>query len=263
MIRSDKSLAGLASVTFRGLSPAEIIDLARGAGLKGIEWGGDVHVVPGDTASAEKVHRQTLAAGLQVVCYGSYHNLGKAPGKEQAQWEDVVKTAKALGAPAIRIWAGTEGTATTSSEEFASLVMRAREEAEVAANNGLKVVCEFHKNTLTDSGVNAARFISSVNHPAFGTLWQTKIGADVEENLNELRLIGKWLHHVHVFHWSKTDDGFRQRPLKEGESSWRSYTSEVKRFVPLAFHLIEFVRERKVKQFHEDAEILKRILADG
>ncbi len=39
---------GLVSVTYRALPPAEIIALTAAAGLKGIEWAGDVHVPPND-----------------------------------------------------------------------------------------------------------------------------------------------------------------------------------------------------------------------
>ena len=45
---------GLLSVTFRHLPFERIIELAAEAGLDGIEWGGDVHVPPGDLKQAEK-----------------------------------------------------------------------------------------------------------------------------------------------------------------------------------------------------------------
>ena len=37
---------GLVSVSFRGLSPEEIIRIAKDAGLSRIEWGSDVHAPP-------------------------------------------------------------------------------------------------------------------------------------------------------------------------------------------------------------------------
>jgi 3-dehydroshikimate dehydratase len=39
--------AGLVSVTFRGLPPERIVDLARQARLEGIEWGGDARSAAG------------------------------------------------------------------------------------------------------------------------------------------------------------------------------------------------------------------------
>ena len=55
-------MLGLTSVTFRGLSPAEILRLACRAGLQCVEWGGDVHVPPEDPALARRVGDATRAA---------------------------------------------------------------------------------------------------------------------------------------------------------------------------------------------------------
>ena len=50
---------GLCSVTFRRCSAAEIVELATRAGLRCIEWGGDVHVPHGDlrTAGVNRMRR--------------------------------------------------------------------------------------------------------------------------------------------------------------------------------------------------------------
>lgn len=262
MESSERIGVGLASVTFRKMSPEAIVDLVRETGLQGIEWGGDVHVPPGDFERAREVGNLTREAGLKVVGYGSYHNLGKPSGKDHAPWEVVVETALALGAPMIRVWAGTKGAAETSPEEFAALAARARGEAAVAERNGLNVACEFHENTLTDSGCNAARFLDAVDHRAFRSLWQPMIGASVEENLSALRLIGKWIGHVHVFYWARavTGPGFEQRPLREGKEHWLSYARESERFAPGAFHLLEFVRGGSPEQLRDDAAALKEII---
>src|SRR4051812_19353813 len=95
---------GLASVTFRALSPDEIIRLARTAGLQGIEWGGDVHVPPGDLRRARDVHRKTLQAGMHVTSYGSYYTSGSASQPDNVLFEAVLETALALHAPVIRVW---------------------------------------------------------------------------------------------------------------------------------------------------------------
>ena len=48
---------GLCSVTLRARSIAEVVDAAVGAGLAAIEWGGDVHVPPGDLQAAAEARR--------------------------------------------------------------------------------------------------------------------------------------------------------------------------------------------------------------
>ena len=92
---------GLTSVTFRQKSAAQIAALAAEAGLEGIEWGGDVHVPPGDAAAAASAARLTREAGLRVTSYGSYYH-----ALPQEDFAPVLRSAAALGAPVVRIWAG-------------------------------------------------------------------------------------------------------------------------------------------------------------
>ena len=49
---------GLVSVTFRQKSVEEIAALTAEAGLSGVEWGGDVHVPPGDREAARRAAQQ-------------------------------------------------------------------------------------------------------------------------------------------------------------------------------------------------------------
>lgn len=57
-------LHGLCSVSFRALSPEQIVQLAQSAGLSCIEWGADVHVPPGDFQNAERIARLIRHFGL-------------------------------------------------------------------------------------------------------------------------------------------------------------------------------------------------------
>ena len=90
--------AGLVSVSFRGLSPSEVIRAAREAALTGIEWGADVHVPAGDVSAAKRVGGETRAVGLRVLAYGSYYKPGVSPAEE---FDGVLASAVALRAPVI------------------------------------------------------------------------------------------------------------------------------------------------------------------
>ena len=46
----NKLIPGLVSVTFRQLSPEDIIDITYASGLKAVEWGSDVHLPAGKGA---------------------------------------------------------------------------------------------------------------------------------------------------------------------------------------------------------------------
>ena len=87
--------SGLVSITFRQLSPGDIIDLVKKAGLDGIEWGGDIHVPHGDIAKAEEVYSLTRDAGLDIPAYGSYYKVGESE-QEGLAFNDVLISAAAL-----------------------------------------------------------------------------------------------------------------------------------------------------------------------
>ena len=58
------------SITFRTKNIQEICTLAQTARLDAIEWGGDIHVPPGDRKSALVALHSTKAHGLLVSAYG-------------------------------------------------------------------------------------------------------------------------------------------------------------------------------------------------
>ena len=64
---------GLVSISFRALAPHEVVALVVRSGLKGVEWGGDVHVPHGDEVRTKEVAALTRAAGLCCCAYGSYY----------------------------------------------------------------------------------------------------------------------------------------------------------------------------------------------
>lgn len=120
-------LPGLVSVTFRNLDVSEIAKAAAEAGLSAIEWGGDVHVPPSDAAKAEEAARITAEAGLRTASYGSYY---RCDGTE----EDIAREVNAavlLGAPNLRVWAGTKGSADASADERSSVIENLRDRKSV------------------------------------------------------------------------------------------------------------------------------------
>ena len=98
---------GLTSVTFRKLKADEIIDLVKKAKLDGIESGGDIHVPHGNIKIAKEVNKMTVENDIKVSSYGSYFIVGENSIQE---FEKILETAIALGAPTIRVWAGNEGS---------------------------------------------------------------------------------------------------------------------------------------------------------
>lgn len=245
-------LPGLVSVTFRKLSPAEVIELARSSGLAGIEWGGDVHVPHGDEALAASIGEMTRSAGLQVSAYGSYFRAGHSE-QEGLPFARVLASARALGAPVIRIWAGTRGSAASDEAHREWVVRECRRVAGQAAEAGIRVALEYHGNTLTDTLDSTRRLLESVNHPNLRSLWQPVNGTPVAGRLEELRVLEPWLEHVHVFNWSSTG---QRLPLEPGMDLWRPCLQWLKKSRPGCAVLLEFVEGDQPESCVRDAATL-------
>lgn len=237
---------GLLSVTFRALPFERIIELAVEAGLEGIEWGGDVHVLPGDLKAAERIGQATRDAGLRVYAYGSYWRCDCEPTM-------IAETASALGAQWIRIWAGKLGSAECPTE------MR----REIAANlrglcrrcNGLQVAAEWHPNTLTDTAASAARLLEDVGEGNFFCYFQRN--SRISDNLRELASFPK--DRIRAVHVQQCENGQRL-PLAGGIMEWRALLAEIPEEAPA---LLEFVKGNSEEQFLEDAKVLKQLAGGG
>jgi len=247
---------GLVSVTFRQLSPESIVDLCVKSGLQTVEWGGDVHVPPGDAGAASRVGEMTREAGLSITAYGSYYRLAVPDG---APFREILSSAVALGAPAIRVWAGNRGSADADEASRKAVADDALRCADLAAERGISICYEFHGGTLTDTTESALALLAETEHPFVRSLWQPPHGLSLEECLASLRCIMPRLHHVHVFHWWP-DHAYRHA-LADGRERWEAYVAELNAASKDADLLLEFVRGDDPLLLEEDARTLADILA--
>ena len=229
---------GLTSVTFRKLGWREIIQIACDCGLGGIEWGGDVHVPPGELEHAGEVRQATVDAGLAVLSYGSYYKLGG-----DVPFEPVLATAFALQASTIRVWA--EGA-------FSRAVEDARCIADMAATHGVTIAFEYHRNTLTETSESALALLNATARKNVRTYWQPNPELTHGQNLAELKAVSPYLEHMHVFHWTRHG---RRLPLEDGAGAWRAYFRAAR---PKAA-ILEFVKGDSPVQLAEDAKQLRRL----
>ena len=175
---------GLVSVTFRDKTPEEIISAVKQCGLEGIEWGGDVHVLPGDVSRAREIRHLTEQAGLAVWAYGSYFEAGE---QTPDLFPPVLESAKALGAPCIRIWAGTRGSAQADPEYVQRVISCTQAICDMASTAGIDICYEYHPNTLTDNCDSAAQTLRSVARDNLHLYWQPNSRLSQAENLHALR----------------------------------------------------------------------------
>ncbi|MDF2669912.1 MAG: endonuclease [Paenibacillus sp.] len=243
---------GLLSVTFRKLSPQEVVSLVVKAGLEGIEWGGDIHVPPGDVQTARQVKQLTAEAGLKVASYGSYYRYGSG---HAYKFEDVLESALALGAPTIRIWAGNKGSDAADETWWEEVIRDTREAAELAAEAGVRIAFEFHGQTLTDGLEPALKLLNGINHPNVFIYWQPLPTLDREGYLSDIAALSPWLTNLHVYHITP---GLRL-PLAEGEADWSKFIAALPPSEE-RYAMLEFVKDDSPEQFLEDAAVLKRIV---
>jgi hypothetical protein len=180
----------------------------------------------------------TTEAGLRIAGYASYYRAGRTEN-QQPPFTCVLETALALGAPLVRVWAGTSGTVEITAEAKAGVIADLGRIAALAGNQGIRVATEFHSDTLTDSAESTAALMTSVGHPNLATHWQAPHGDSVERASASLRTVMPWLAYLHVFHWWP---GLANRlPLVEGESRWRNYLAIAGADGRERFALLEFL----------------------
>jgi 3-dehydroshikimate dehydratase len=252
-------IPGLLSVTFRQLTADQIIDLSAQNGLIALEWGGDVHVPHGDIAEAKRVGEASRAAGLTVAAYGSYYRCDAEA--DQPDFADVLASAQALGAPVIRVWAGTAGSAETSEADRARIVADLKRIGAAAAEAHITITIEFHANTLTDDPDSALALIQAIDHPNVKLYWQTSNGKSAEYSATVLERVKPYLSHLHVFHWNFGDEGIERRPLSDAVETWQRFLQIAQ---PAAGEtralMLEFVRDDSVEQLADDARTLIRLI---
>lgn len=212
-IRSTPSIRpGLCSITLRESSVDEVIALAAATGLESIEWGGDVHVPPGDIDTAREVGERTRAAGLDVASLGSYYRCD-----EVGDFPSVLSSAAALGAPRIRVWAGEKASADASADDRALVTAQLDSAALHASEYGIELALEFHEGTLADTAESTLDLLSGITATNVSCYWQPPVGADDESALAELSQLAQWVSTVHVFSWSPERE---RMPLERREALW-------------------------------------------
>ncbi len=233
---------GIVSATFKNLPIDEVLSIAVRNNLKAIEWSENHHIELGNLKMAETVRKKTEDAGLVVASYGSYFRLG-----QDMDFIPSLENAKAIGTDKIRIWAGAKASEVVEEGEYEALVKEAKSVSSIAANEGIKVCLEWHKNTLTDRNESGLRFLEDVGSPYFRTFWQPSPEMDVPTRVSGIDMINPYLENIHVYYWDETG----RRPLAEGKEEWEKYIEHFG--TKDHYALLEFVKDNTVEQFESDA----------
>lgn len=245
--------AGLVSVSFRSLSPEEIIELSKACGLSCIEWGSDVHAPCHDRKRLRDIAEKTKAAGLECCSYGTYFRLGVNPTEELTGY---IAAAKILGTDILRLWCGDKGSMEYSEKEKEKLFSACREAAKIAEREGGILCLECHNNTFTDYLSGTKEVMAAVSSPNFRMYWQPNQYRSLEENLRYAGEMAEFTEHLHVFNWL----GDRRFPLAEGTDLWKQYLNK---FSGDRHLLLEFVPDDRPETLKTEAEALFEIIKEA
>lgn len=251
---------GLCSVTFRRLDVANVVERAASVGLECIEWAGDVHVPPGDAASAQRARELTEQAGLAVASYGSYLRFEGTDAEARREGEGVLDSARALGAPRVRVWAGSTGSAGTSTAERDRVVRRVQEFADAAAADGIGVGLEFHGGTLTDEIDSTLDLLAEVGCATLTSYWQPHQGMPAPQALETLRRVLPRASTIHVFSWWPLSE---RLPLTERAELWEGAFALLAAEGSDRDALLEFVPGDDPDLLRREAEALRSLIAAG
>lgn len=252
---------GLVSISFRPLSPEQIVAVAKRGGLQGIEWGGDVHVPHGDVRQADTVRRMTLDEGLEVSAYGSYYRAGESGG-DNPEFDAVLASAKALGAPVIRVWCGRRGSADADAAYRETVIADLERIGRAARAEGMTVGCEFHGGTLTDTNESAIALFEALDSDTVRPYWQPPVGASQDYRLAGLQALLPRLCNLHVFYWTTVDGKRERRPLAEGRETWMPFLRLAASTGRDHWAMLEFVKDDSPEQMVADAETLRTWLRE-
>ncbi|MCX5054721.1 MULTISPECIES: sugar phosphate isomerase/epimerase family protein [unclassified Streptomyces] len=246
---------GLCSVTLRHLDAAGVIEAAADAGLECVEWGADIHVPAGDEAVAADVRAATEKAGLAVASYGSYYRAGHT---DPAAFGGVLRSAVRLGAPRIRIWAGAAGTEETSPDGRAAVIADTRRAGALAADAGIHLAFEFHRNTLTDGADRTLQLLDEIGRPDVRTYWQPPLDVPDVDALVGLDALANRVAAVHAFSWWPATT---RHPLSSRAALWRAALDHLRGQGQPLDVLLEFVPDNDEKVLAREARTLRSLAA--
>ena len=239
---------GLCSVTFRKKSAAQVIEIAKKAGINYIEWGGDVHITNKEEARIVKSICDN--ENIKISSYGSYFNSAEFDKKK---WEQVCEIAKAMDAKSVRIWLGKKNSEDTDEKEYSSLLENTKQMCDIAKNYSLTVSPECHDNTFNNNTDAILRFIKDLQRENFSTYFQSRYFR-MEYDLDRIDRTFDVTENVHV---SYRDLKREQRYRKKDKNYLDALLKKLieKNFDGIV--MIEFVDYNSEKVFYKDIEKLK------
>lgn len=240
---------GLVSVSFRGVSPRDILKAMQSTPLTQIEWGSDVHVPPEKAAEIAALQAEF---GVRCSSYGTYFCIGSTPMRELQPYIDAART---LGTDILRLWCGGKDSEEYTEAESEALFAQCRLAAELAEKNRVKLCMECHGHSYTNEKLAAYRLMTAVDSPWFRMYWQPNHYRSFSENVEYARILSPYTEHLHVFHWERE----HKYPLREAVGMWQQY---LRCFPGNKTLLLEFMPDDQIESLPAEAQALSEIAGE-
>lgn len=239
---------GLCSVTFRKKSAAKVVEIAKKAGVRYIEWGGDIHVT--NTEEARIVKSICDNEDIKICSYGSYYRVGSA---DKIKWEEICRIAKAMNASTVRVWLGNKNSEDTSEEEYNRILADLKSMCSVAKKYKLLVCPECHDNTYNNNTDAFLTLKDELKADNFRTYFQSRYFR-FDYDVDRIDRTFDYIENVHVSYrdlikeqrFRKKDRGYLDRLLKK--LAQKQFDGVV---------LVEFTKGSREKNFIKDIRKLK------
>lgn len=186
---------GVCTISNTEESIEAVIETAAELGVAGIEpWGRD-HLDGGDPTRGEAIAELANEHGLEVPVYGSYLRAGAEDFTDRLEPELAVTAA--LGADAIRVWAGAQEYQAVEADHWAAVVADLETLADAARSHDVEVTVERHAGTVTNTTEGAAALIDETP-PGVGLNWQPYFEQDAETIRDDIHRLATCTNNVHL-----------------------------------------------------------------
>lgn len=239
---------GLCSVTFRKLSAAKVVEIAKKAGVSYIEWGGDVHVT--NTEEARIVKSICDNEDIKICSYGSYYRVGCG---DKSKWEEICRIAKAMNASSVRVWLSDKDSEETTQAEYNRIVDDLKRICAVARKYNLLVCPECHDNTYNNNTDAFLKIKNELKADNFKTYFQSRY-LRFDYDIDRIERTFDYIENVHISY----RDLVREQRFKKKDKYYLDRL--LKKLSEMNFGgivLVEFTKGSKEKHFLNDIRKLK------
>jgi sugar phosphate isomerase/epimerase len=162
------SLSFKPEFTSRQLDDLRFIDLCAQLGLDGVDFNmGSFQSTEPD--HLKKIKKTCLERGLTIACIGVSNDFGRPAYEQEAVLKQVrqgIDAAQLLGAPVVRLFAGSVKNDQAREAVWKRTVEGLRESAEYGEKVGVVVGLQNHNHgNIAATGEDVARLLDDVNHP--------------------------------------------------------------------------------------------------